>query len=85
VDTSALPPFNRRLTGVMAGIVLLLLCFEPVGYVLSVGIFLLAMTMFLNRGHLVMNVLVSVGFTVISDYVFNHLLDVRLPVGLLGI
>ena len=85
VDESALPPFDRRLVGVMAGVVLLLLCFEPVGYVLSVGIFLLVMTMFLNRGHYVANVLVSVGFTMTSAYVFNHFLDVRLPAGLLGI
>jgi putative tricarboxylic transport membrane protein len=84
-DESVLPPFDRKLIAVMAGIVVLLLCFEPVGYVISVGVFLLAMTMFLNRGHVVTNLVVSLGFTLISAFVFNHFLDVRLPTGLLGI
>jgi putative tricarboxylic transport membrane protein len=82
---AALPPFDRRLMVLIAAIVVLLLCFEPLGYVVSVGLFLLAMTMYLNRGHWVANVVTSVSFTLITAYVFNHYLDVRLPAGVLGI
>lgn len=56
--------------------------FEPLGYVVSTTIFLVALMAWFNRGKWVANVLTSVLFAGLSYWMFVKL-DVRLPTGLL--
>ncbi len=62
---------------------LYILVFEPLGYMLSTVIYLLALTAYFNRGRWLMNVLTSVLFVVISYFAFTKLLGVNLAPGIL--
>ena len=57
--------------------------FEPLGFILSTAVYLLALTMAFNRNRWLMNVLTSVLFSVISYFMFTKLLGVNLPPGIL--
>lgn len=57
--------------------------FEPLGFILSTAIYLLALTNYFNRKRWLMNVLTSVLFAVISYFMFTKLLGVNLPPGIL--
>lgn len=53
--------------------------FSPVGYVISTAVFLLGLMSIFHRGHLVTNLLVSVGFSVVSFLIFTRFFEVVLP------
>lgn len=57
--------------------------FEPLGYVLSTIIYLLALTAYFHRGKWVTNVLTSVLYGVLSYLLFSTALGVTLPKGVL--
>ena len=57
--------------------------FEPLGYVLSTTLYLLALTAYFHRGKWVTNVLTSVLYGVLSYLLFSTALGVSLPKGVL--
>lgn len=57
--------------------------FEPLGFIISTMVYLLALTAYFNRGRWLMNVLTSVLFAAISYFMFTKLLGVNLPPGVL--
>ena len=57
--------------------------FVPLGYLLSTSIYLLALTVYFNRGKWTANVLTSVLFCVLSYVLFTKVLGVTLPRGVL--
>jgi len=57
--------------------------FETVGYMLSVSLYLLAMTAYFHPGKWLSNVLTSVTYGVGSYFIFTKALGVNLPHGLL--
>lgn len=79
-------PSDPRHLWVLAGVVvwtgLYYVSFQPVGYVLSTMIYLLALMAWFNRGRWIANVATSVLFAALSYYMFLKL-DVRLPQGIL--
>jgi putative tricarboxylic transport membrane protein len=60
-----------------------ILAFEPLGFMLSTAIYLLALFVYFNRGRWLMNVLTCVLFSAISYFAFTKLLGVTLPPGIL--
>ena len=59
------------------------IAFEPLGYIVSNSLYLLALTNYFNRGKTIANVLTSVLFPIISYLMFTKLLGVNLPPGIL--
>ena len=57
--------------------------FEPLGYAVATSLFLLATTLYFNKGKMLMNVLTSVLYSFISYYAFTAWLGVNLPRGIL--
>lgn len=80
------PPFNpdhlRVLAAVTVWMGLYYLALEPLGYIVSTTIFLLALMAWFNRGKWIANVLSSLLFCVGSYFMFVKL-DVNLPRGIL--
>lgn len=67
---------------IIAGTAAYVFAFERLGYMLSTALYLLVMTHFFNRGRMLMNVLTSVLFAVISYLVFTQVLGVNLARGI---
>lgn len=61
-----------------------MLLFVPLGYPISTVLFILSMTMYLDRKHWIRNVIYSLAFPTIVYFVFDRLLSVYLPLGPLG-
>lgn len=59
--------------------------FEQVGYLLATVVFLGGLLSYFHRGHYRTNLLTAVGFALVVDLVFVHLLNVPLPAGILSI
>jgi putative tricarboxylic transport membrane protein len=59
--------------------------FEEVGYLIATVVFLGGLLSYFHRGHYRTNLLTAVGFAVVVDLVFTHLLNVPLPAGILSI
>jgi putative tricarboxylic transport membrane protein len=82
------PKFERThltiLVAMAAWTAIYYLAFEPVGYLLATAIYLFPMLAYFNRGKWVANSLVAVGFSLAAYVVFAKLLQVTMPVGLLG-
>jgi putative tricarboxylic transport membrane protein len=57
--------------------------FEPLGYVLSTTIYLLALTAYFHRGKWITNIVTSVLYGVLSYVLFSTALGVSLPRGVL--
>ncbi len=57
--------------------------FEPLGYAISTTLFLLVMTSYFHKGHMLTNVLTSVLYGFVSYYAFTKWLGVNLPRGIL--
>lgn len=57
--------------------------FEPLGFVLSTSAYLLAMTMYFNRGKVVANAAVSLLLPIACNLIFSRLLGVELARGIL--
>lgn len=80
------PPQSPVRFAVIVGLLLAyILLFLPLGYVLSTFLFILSMTMYLDRGHPVRNVIYALVFSLVVYFVFTELLGVTLPHGPLGI
>ncbi len=62
---------------------LYILTFEPLGFMISTTVYLLALFAYFNRGRWLMNVLTSVLFSVIGYFAFTKLLGVNLARGIL--
>jgi putative tricarboxylic transport membrane protein len=75
---------DRKVLGTLAAMIVFALVFETLGYLLSIALFMLALTTMIHRGHHLLNAAVSIGFTVVSYLLFDKLLGVLLPQGLLG-
>jgi putative tricarboxylic transport membrane protein len=75
---------DRKVLGTLAAMIVFALVFETLGYLLSSVLFLLALTSLVHRGHPLLNATVSIGFAVVSYLLFDKLLGVALPQGLLG-
>lgn len=58
--------------------------FVPLGYLISTVLFILSITMYLDRKHWIRNVIYSLAFPIIVYFVFDRLLLVYLPLGPLG-
>jgi putative tricarboxylic transport membrane protein len=80
-------PADRRHYMVIGAVVvwtgLCLAVFELLGYVIAMTIYLLALTAYFHRGRWVTNILSSVLFCVGSYAMFNYVLGVSLPKGIL--
>lgn len=59
-----------------------ILLFSVLGYVLSTGLFIAGVTMYLERKKWLRNCVYAVVFPIIVYFVFNNLLSVHLPTGL---
>ena len=80
------PPQSFRRFAVVAGMLLAyILLLMPLGYVISTSLFLLGVTMYLDRGRPVRNVVFALLFALIVYFVFTNLLAVFLPAGPLGL
>lgn len=80
------PPQSPVKFVVVVGLLLAyILLFMPLGYVLSTFLFILGVTMYLDRGHPVRNVIYALVFSVVVYAVFTGLLGVVLPPSPLGI
>lgn len=55
--------------------------FSHAGYVISTAVFLFGLMTIFHRGHLVTNLLVSLGFSVVSFVIFTRFFEVMLPSG----
>jgi len=76
---------DRRTQGlVLLGMAIYLVVFEPLGYVVSTALLCIYETAVFQTGHWVRNVLSGVGFAVVVYTIFVKLLEVLLPVGILG-
>lgn len=58
--------------------------FEPLGFLISTAVFIFGLTAFFNRGHWVLNVLVSIGFPLALNLIFDYLLGRSPAPGLLS-
>ncbi len=76
-------PYEWVVVAVSVWTAFYILVFEPLGFMLSTTIYLLALTAYFNRGRWMMNVLTSVLFVVISYFAFTKLLGVNLARGIL--
>lgn len=80
------PPQSPVRFAVIVGLlVAYILLFLPLGYVLSTFLFILSVTMYLERGHPVRNVIYALVFSLVVYFVFTALLGVALPQSPLGI
>jgi putative tricarboxylic transport membrane protein len=58
--------------------------FVPLGYIISTVLFILSLTMYLDRKHWIRNIIYSLAFSITVYFVFDRLLSVYLPLGPLG-
>jgi len=68
----------------IAGTLVFILLFEPLGFLIASSLYLFAMTTAFHPGLHLVNAAVSVGFTLGAYLLFQHLLGVSLPGGLLS-
>jgi putative tricarboxylic transport membrane protein len=79
------PPQDLRKLGVVALLLLAyILIFVPLGYAISTFLFMLAVTMYLDRERWIRNLVYAVVFSVVVYSVFVYVVGVQLPAGILG-
>ena len=81
-STPLLP--SRKVLGAIVGTMVFILLFEPLGFLLASALYLFAMMTVFHPGHLATNSAVALGFTLAAYVLFNHLLGVSLPGGLVS-
>jgi len=85
---AAAHPREQQRPGILIGMlvwtVLYYLAFEPVGYIVSTVIFLLGLLAVFNRGRHLTNLAVALGFTAVAYTIFDRLLAVPMPEGILS-
>jgi putative tricarboxylic transport membrane protein len=84
-EPSIEPRARRMLVAMAAWTLVYYVAFEPAGYVLATAVYLIGLLSVLNRGRWIVNLAVTLGFTVVSYIVFAKLLGVALPSGVLGV
>ncbi len=62
-----------------------ILIFEPLGYAISTFLFMLAVTMYLDREHWVRNLIYALIFSAVVYSIFVFVFGVQLPAGVLGL
>lgn len=80
------PKWDRHhwlVVAIAAWTAIYIVIFEPLGFIISTAVYLLALTAYFNRGRWLMNVLTSVLFAAISYLMFTKVLGVNLPPGIL--
>lgn len=82
-EAPALLPSPKVMVAI-AGTLVFILLFEPLGFLLASSLYLLAMTTAFHPGRHRVNAAISVGFTLAAYLLFQHLLGVSLPGGLLS-
>lgn len=86
IAAGEMPPQNPvRFAVLVAILVGYVLVFVPLGYVISTFLFIVGVTMYLDRERPVRNVVYALVFSVVVYFVFSQLLGVTLPTGPLGI
>lgn len=81
----AAPPQDLRKLGVVALLLLAyILIFIPIGYAISTFLFMLSVTMYLDREHWVRNLVYAVVFSAVVYSIFVYVFGVQLPAGVLG-
>ena len=85
-----LTPKERRrqsliLIAMVAWTALYYTVFEEVGYLISTVVFLGVLLSYFNRGRYRVNLLTSVGFALVVNLIFTHMLNVPLPAGIFAI
>lgn len=76
-------PYEWVVVAISVWTALYILVFEPLGFMISTTVYLLALFAYFNRGRWLMNVLTSVLFSVIGYFAFTKLLGVNLAPGIL--
>ena len=76
-------PHQWVVVAISAWTALYILTFEPLGFMISTTVYLLALFAFFNRDRWLMNVLTAVLFSVIGYFAFTKLLGVNLAPGIL--
>ncbi|HET8609356.1 MAG TPA: tripartite tricarboxylate transporter TctB family protein [Burkholderiales bacterium] len=71
-------------TGVCVWFALYTVCYNPLGFIVSTGVFLLGLMIYFNRRHWITNILVSVLFSAGTYALFDKALSVPLPGGLIS-
>jgi putative tricarboxylic transport membrane protein len=83
------PKERLRQSGILVAMVawtaLYYTVFEEVGYLISTVVFLGVLLSYFHRGHHRANFLTAVGFALIVNLLFTHLLNVPLPAGIFSI
>ncbi|HEY4317774.1 MAG TPA: tripartite tricarboxylate transporter TctB family protein [Herbaspirillum sp.] len=83
------PKERLRQSGILVAMVawtaLYYTVFEEVGYLVSTMVFLGALLSYFHRGHHRANFLTAVGFALLVNLIFTHLLNVPLPAGIFAI
>lgn len=86
-DVPSRGPADRTSYMIVGGVTvwtfLYFLVFESLGYIVATSIYLLALTLFLNRGKWTANIATSIGFSLGSYVMFVKLLGVNLAPGIL--
>jgi putative tricarboxylic transport membrane protein len=81
----AAPPQDFRKLGVVAFLLLAyILIFIPIGYAISTFLFMMSVTMYLDREHWVRNLVYAVVFSAVVYSIFVYVFGVQLPAGVLG-
>lgn len=85
VEDAEPPPLlpSRKVLAAIAGTLLFVLLFEPLGFPLASSLYLFAMMTAFHPGRHVVNAAVAIGFTLAAYLLFQLLLGVFLPSGLL--
>lgn len=83
VEAPALLP-SRKVLIAIAGTLVFVLLFEPLGFLLASSVYLFAMMTAFHPGRHAVNAAVAIGFTLAAYLLFQHLLGVSLPGGVLA-
>lgn len=92
-DHEAAPVLTKRerlhqsliLAAMVGWTILYYTVFEEVGYLVATVVFLGGLLSYFNRGRYRTNLATAVGFALVVDLVFVHMLNVPLPAGILSI
>lgn len=76
---------DSKKTFVILGLLLCyVLLFVPLGYILSTSLFILGLSIYLDRKHWIRNIVYAIVFPSVIFILFNNVLSVYLPTGPLG-
>lgn len=70
---------------IVLGLVVYAVILVPVGFIISTTILILWQAQLFERGKWIRNLVVSILFSIFVDYIFVHILEVMLPMGILSL